>query len=108
MRRAILAAAVTAAALATAGPASASVQSCYVPQPNAQNVYDLSVRNDVCWLALGEIERGTIQSNGDLRMRGRSVWYCYTLKTYRSFGTVLGATVRCVAGDEAFRFSWAT
>jgi hypothetical protein len=105
MRRAILAAAATAAVVAaTAGPASASVRSCYAPTSlRAVNVYDLSARNMSCGAAVQVINGG---HGGSLDPRR---WTCRDLsRLIQIDGTVGGTTTRCTLGSEAFRFSWAT
>jgi hypothetical protein len=95
--------------------ASASVHDCpgnpqstgYAPRndrgvPNSVS----SVRNISCNRAgWGAVEHGSLTGSGNL---GTAGWYCAVLKRYRSFGTVLGANVRCVQGGKAFRWSWAT
>lgn len=68
--------------------------------------YVSSVRNISCGRAgWGAVEHGSLTGNGNLRTAG---WYCYVLKRYRSFGTLLGADVRCVRAGKAFRWSWGT
>lgn len=68
--------------------------------------YVSSVRNISCNRAgWGAVEHGFLTGSGNLRTAG---WYCYVLKRYRSFGTLLGANVRCVQGGKAFRWSWGT
>jgi hypothetical protein len=103
--------------LAIALPVSASayVHGCpgnqqntgYAPRndPGVPN-YVSSVRNISCFRAgWGAVEHGSLTSSGNLRTAG---WRCYVLKRYHSFGTLLGANVRCVQGSKAFRWSWAT
>jgi hypothetical protein len=105
------------ALLAIANPVSASadVHECpgnpqgtgYAPR-NDRGVpnYVSSVRNMTCnragWAA---VEHGFLTRSGNLRTAG---WHCYVLKRYRSFGTLLGAKVRCVQRGKAFRWNWAT
>lgn len=104
--------------LAIASPVSASayVHDCpgnpqgtgYAPR-NDRGVpnYVSSVRNISCYQAgWGAVEHGSLLTgSGNLRTAG---WYCYVLKRFRSFGTLLGADVRCVQGGKAFRWTWAT
>jgi hypothetical protein len=102
-------------AIALPVSASASVHDCrgnpqgtgYGPR-NDRSVpnYVSSVRNISCKRAgWGAVEHGSLTRSGNLRTGG---WYCYVLKRYRSFGTLLGANVRCVQGGKAFRWNWAT
>lgn len=96
-------------------PASASaaaVHGCHVPLERfgprndpGMNIAHMSVRNMACGSALLTIDNSWQLRNGDLSSRS---FYCYKLKTYRSFGTVLGAIVRCVSSRRAFRFTWFT
>jgi hypothetical protein len=70
--------------------------------------YVSSVRNISCHRAgWGPVEHGRlITSTGNLRTRG---WRCIVLKRFRPPGSiVLGANVRCVRGNEAFRWTWGT
>jgi hypothetical protein len=64
------------------------------------------VRNISCNSAgWGAVGHGSLTVSGNLHTAG---WYCYVLKPYHSFGTLLGADVRCVQGGKAFRWTWGT
>jgi|SRR4051812_35871275 hypothetical protein len=96
-----------------AGSASGSVHGCHYPyghgpqNDRSVNIGNVSARNMSCRKALTAISSGTLLRNGNLRTPR---FGCHILKTYRSFGTLLGADIRCSRRkpSEAFRFSWAT
>jgi len=97
--------------------ANASVHGCHVPSRMANGeqaprnhpelIGNLSVRNMSCQEALHAIDISVLLPNGDIRTPR---FGCHILKTYRSFGTVLGAEIHCThrKPSKAFRFSWGT
>jgi hypothetical protein len=100
------------AVVAVSSTAAASVRDCTYPPESfgprndrQMNIGNFSVRNMSCGAAHRAISRSRLLSSGNIRTSGFS---CYLLKRYRQGDTVLGADIRCVAGAEAFRFSWAT
>ena len=92
--------------------ASARVRDCRYPAESfgptndpQMNINGFSVRDMSCSAARQAISRGRLQRSGNIRTHG---FDCYLLKRYRQRGTVLGADIRCVSENRAFRFSWAT
>jgi len=98
--------------------ASAAVQDCRYPMPTPSGGYGprndrsmngglVSVRNMSCSAALRAISNGYLREDGTpLRTRG---FRCYVVSKSRAGGSgyVTSATIRCVSGVRAFRFSWA-
>ena len=105
------------AAAAVPALAGASVHGCHVPPAMANGeqaprnhpelIFKVSVRNMSCQEALHAIDISVLLSNGDIRTPR---FGCHLLNTYRSFGTILGADIRCAhrSPSKAFRFSWGT
>lgn len=100
------------AVIALPGAASARVHGCayqgdfyFSNRPVNENVYDVSARNMSCSAALRAMARGRLGRKGNLTTLG---FGCYLLHRYHIPGETTGATVRCVSGLRAFRFSWAT
>ena len=99
-----------------ASSASARVQDCSFPSPNAgegprndHNVPlgNLSARNMSCAAARASIRNGYMTRHG-FKARG---FYCYVISQFATPGPhsfVTGQTIRCISGPRAFRFSWAT
>lgn len=93
----------------------AAVRSCHYPfeggygpvNDRSMNIGGVSARNMSCSKALHAIVVSTLLRNGDIRTPH---FGCYRLRTFRSFGSVVGADIRCVhrIPYRAFRFSWAT
>jgi hypothetical protein len=104
-------------AAAVPSMANANVHGCHVPSAMANGeqaprnhpelIGKLSVRNMSCQKALHAIDISVLLPNGDIRTPR---FGCHMLKTYRSFGTVLGADIRCAhrRPSNSFRFLWGT
>ena len=117
MKLATVTTALLALALAIPNIASASVRDCHYPYGHGprndrlMNGSAVSARNITCSSALRAISHGYLRENGSpLRTRG---FTCYTVSKFeihtpRRPPLVTGATIRCVSGRRAFRFSWAT
>ena len=116
MKRLIIILSFGAIAVLPALASASTVHGCRYP-PNTSNLgprnnremigYGVSVRNMSCSAALRAISNGYLVENGSpLHTRG---FRCSVItKRYASGGRfILGATIRCVCGPRAFRFSWA-
>jgi len=112
MRRSLITLTI-AVGLASPAVASANVRGChytYGHGPRNDRFVPLaavSVRDMSCSAGLRAISNSRLLNSGAIATRG---FHCYTLNRGVLPGTNLlsGATVRCVSGRRAFRFSWAT